>query len=284
MDSLHAAEFDLGGINADGPDASVSSPSKRTSRGTILRMSNRIEPTTTGAQNLDATKAFHDWTIAKDIQSIAEVDSEHRSSDASAEDYQTAFVEPSYCYLRDKSERYTQSRLQTHESGDGRRNVFWIESHRLPSAHIHAIIYSYEIEFSPKLSCTRPRLTIFNTSWTYLLEHSRHPPARRRLLDHHVRELPCAKYPPVTSGPYSDSNSGLHSQVFGAVALKDWTCRSGAGGFVSTCWEDVQSTRLEVLKLLVDADKKMVYRCGVSLFCPDCHVNRCSNCQPKPYS
>ncbi len=82
MDSLHAAVFDPEGINADGPDASESSPSKRTSGDTILRMSNLIETTTTGAQNLDARKAFHDWIIAKDIQSFAEADSEHTSSDA----------------------------------------------------------------------------------------------------------------------------------------------------------------------------------------------------------
>jgi hypothetical protein len=249
MESLHAAVFDPEGINADGPDASVSSPSKRTSRDTILRMSNLIEPTTTGAQNQDATKAFHDWTIAKDIQSIAEVDSDLFSD----------WSEYPILLPMDESELYIHSWLKTRESENALRlatlciglaSSIWIPS-----------------IFTAGLRCTHPRFpceettlpnSFFNTSWFYLLGHLNHPPASRRLLDRHVRELPCANYPPAASsetGPYSDSNSGLHSQVFGAVALKDWTCRSNAGGCLYTCWKDVQSTRLEVLKFLVDAKK-----------------------------
>jgi hypothetical protein len=224
MDSLHAAVFDPGCINADGPDASVSSPSKRTSRDTILRMSSLIEPTTTGAQNLDATKAFHDWIIAKDIQSNAEVDSEDTSSDALSLlwDYEENFYdfEPVSCELSERlsgrseypiflpmnnSEPYMHSwLLKTLESEDDlRREAFCIaviSSIWIPS--------TFTVTFTVGMRCTLPRFTheettltnsFFNTSWLYLLGHLNHPPASRRLLDHHVRELPCANYPPAAS-------------------------------------------------------------------------------------
>jgi hypothetical protein len=212
MESLHAAVFDPEGINADGPDASVSSPSKRTSRDTILRMSNLIETTATGAQNLDATKAFHDWIIAKDIQSIAEAVSEHMSSDALSLlwDYETNVYdfEQTSVELSDwlsgwseyHMEPYFHSWLNTHQSEDALRliaciglaSAIWIPS-----------------SFTAGLGCTHPRFAceettfpnlFFNTSWFNLLGHLNHPPPLRRLLDHHVRELPCANYPPAASG------------------------------------------------------------------------------------
>jgi len=219
MDSLHAAVFDPGGINAHGPDASVSSPSKKTSRGTILRMSSLIEPTTTDAQNLDATKAFHDWIIAKDIQSNAEVDSEDTSSDALSlfrgykenfYDFEPASVELSdwssgwseYPILlpMDKSEPYIHSWLKTHESERIAYCMALASSIWIPS--------TFNVTFTVDMRCTLPRFTheettlsnsFFNTSWLYLLGHLNHPPESRRLLDHHVRELPCANYPPAAS-------------------------------------------------------------------------------------
>ena len=214
MESLHAAVFDPGGINADGPDASVSSPSKRTSRDTILRMSNLIEPTTTGAQNLDATKAFHDWIIAKDIQNIAEADSEH-SETRVAMHYLCSGTTRRISTILSRhlsnnligypvGQSTTQNLIlipgfKTHESEDdfrliaciGLASAIWIPS-----------------TFTAAFGCTHPRFTceettfpnsFFNTSWFNLLGHLNHPPASRRLLDHHVRELPCANYPPAAS-------------------------------------------------------------------------------------
>jgi hypothetical protein len=58
----------------------------------------------------------------------------------------------------------------------------------------------------PKISCALPGFThkeaptpdqLFNTTWVRVLPYLDYP--CRRLLDHHVRELPCANYPPVTS-------------------------------------------------------------------------------------
>jgi hypothetical protein len=37
---------------------------------------------------------------------------------------------------------------------------------------------------------------LFNTTWVRVLPYLDCP--CRRLLDHHVRELPCANYPPAT--------------------------------------------------------------------------------------
>jgi hypothetical protein len=237
MDSLHAAAFDPGGINAHGPDASVSSPSKRTSRGTSLRTSSLIEPTTTGAQNLDATKAFHDWIIAKDIQSIAEVDNEHTSSDAlplfwddeenfydfepasgelfdscdlfdSCELFDSLFGWSEYPILlaTNNSEPYIHSWVKTHESEDDLRCIAHCRAFGSLSASW--IPSTFTVTFTVGMRCTLPRFTheettltnsFFNTSWLYLLGHLTHPPASRRLLDHHVRELPCANYPPAAS-------------------------------------------------------------------------------------
>jgi hypothetical protein len=72
---------DPGGISANGTDASTSTPSKRTSRDTISRMSSLIEPTTTGVPIPDATKAFREQIIANDmLQSTAEGDNEFPNS------------------------------------------------------------------------------------------------------------------------------------------------------------------------------------------------------------
>jgi hypothetical protein len=221
MDLVHAAVFDPGDINADGLDASVSSPSKRTSRDTILRMSNLIEPTTTGAQNLDATKAFHDWIIAKDIQSIAEVDNDHTSSGAPSllGDYQEHFYASELAFVdlscrskdplmlpMDRSERYIHSRHKTHESDDIKRTV-----PRQKALELLKLVWSTSacadgILFSPKPSWTQSRFTYkeiplyipsSTTSWAYLFEYLDYPPASHRLQNHHVRELPCENYPPV---------------------------------------------------------------------------------------
>ena len=68
--------------------------------------------------------------------------------------------------------------------------------------------YAKYVDFSrlpPDESCTLPFLThkeaptndqLFNTNWVRVLPYLDYP--CRRLLDHHVRELPCANYPPAT--------------------------------------------------------------------------------------
>ncbi|KAH6675114.1 hypothetical protein B0J14DRAFT_665511 [Halenospora varia] len=67
--------------------------------------------------------------------------------------------------------------------------------------------YAKYFEIPPKISCTLPLFThkeahihneLFNTTWVPLLPWPNYP--SRRLLDYHVRELPCANYPPVAPG------------------------------------------------------------------------------------
>jgi hypothetical protein len=223
MDSLHTAIFDPGGINADGPDASVSSPSKRTSRDTTLRMSSLLEPTTTGAQYLDATKASRDWITAEDIQSIAEAGNEHTGSDvlSLSRDYQEHFytLEPvfvkqyhwsEYAILlpldKYNPESNIRSRLKKHEADDLKRKllrIMSVTSFWIPFAIIAGILFPLKLSWS-QLRFTYGKILLhnpsFNTSWVYLLKHVNHPPASCQLLDHHVRELPCANYPPLASG------------------------------------------------------------------------------------
>jgi hypothetical protein len=72
--------FDPEGTSANGPDASTSSPSGRTSTDTRSRMLSPIKPTTTGVQILNAIKASHEKIIADDMPSTAEGHKEHNSS------------------------------------------------------------------------------------------------------------------------------------------------------------------------------------------------------------
>jgi hypothetical protein len=74
--------FDPEGTSANGPDASTSAPSGRTSRDTRSRTLSPIKPTTTGVQILNAIKASHEQIIANDMPSTAERHKEHNSSNA----------------------------------------------------------------------------------------------------------------------------------------------------------------------------------------------------------
>lgn len=67
--------FDPEGTSANGPDASTSAPSRRTSRDTRSRILSPIKPTTTGVQMLGAIKASHEQIIANDMP-----DNAHNSS------------------------------------------------------------------------------------------------------------------------------------------------------------------------------------------------------------
>jgi len=72
--------FDPEGISVNGPDASKSSPSGRTSEDIRSRMLGPIEPTTTGVQIFNAIKASHEKIIADGMPSTAEGHKEHNSS------------------------------------------------------------------------------------------------------------------------------------------------------------------------------------------------------------
>ncbi|KAH8758514.1 hypothetical protein F5882DRAFT_444334 [Hyaloscypha sp. PMI_1271] len=72
--------FDPEGTSANGPDASTSSPSGRTSTDTRSRMLSPIKSTTTGVQILNAIKASHVQIIANDMPNTAERLKEHNSS------------------------------------------------------------------------------------------------------------------------------------------------------------------------------------------------------------
>jgi hypothetical protein len=72
--------FNPEGISVNGPDASKSSPSGRTSEDIRSRMLGPIEPTTTGVQIFNAIKASHEKIIADDMPSTAKGHKEHNSS------------------------------------------------------------------------------------------------------------------------------------------------------------------------------------------------------------
>ena len=76
--------FDRKGTSANGPAASTSAPSGRTSGDTRSRMLSPIKPTTTGVQILNAIKASHEKIIADDMPSTAERHKEHNSNSSNA--------------------------------------------------------------------------------------------------------------------------------------------------------------------------------------------------------
>lgn len=147
--------------------------------------------------------------------------------------------------VRDEDHNSIRTQSSTLES---RLRLLWLELSEVPwekPTFYRITLFPYLLDSNHPASSCRCRLLY--------MSNPDYPLASRRLLDHHVRELPCANYPPTASGlrrPWSSFNTNSQ-KGFGTVALKEWTCQSVAGGAYTLVSQE-KLTHLEVLGFLLD--------------------------------